>query len=164
MEKPKCMNVHEGKHSISIDCYHPLIRYEFETADSDEDISLNERDYEDSEESVELIENIPINSDKYITSDSTKLVPHNSNVPGRFATLNVLRRSIGQTSFAKHNVDSLVYADKPQTLDHLEDNIRSVIADIRPQTLEKVIENWTSRLDYIRASRGSPMPEIIFKM
>ncbi|GFU71474.1 hypothetical protein TNCV_2378611 [Trichonephila clavipes] len=57
----------------------------------------------------------------------------------------------------------LVYADKPQTLDHLEDNIRRVIADIRPQMLEKVIENWTSRLDYIR-QRGSPMPEIIFKM
>ncbi|GFV17910.1 hypothetical protein TNCV_2770791 [Trichonephila clavipes] len=48
-----------------------------------------------------------------------------------------------------------LYADKPQTLDHLEDNIRRVIADIRPQMLEKVIENWTSRLDYIRASRGS---------
>ncbi|GFS48818.1 hypothetical protein TNCV_4240741 [Trichonephila clavipes] len=61
-------------------------------------------------------------------------------------------------------VKSLVYADKPQTLDHLEDNIRRVIADIRPQMLEKVIENWTSRLDYIRASRGSPMPEIILKM
>ncbi|GFV80833.1 transposable element Tc3 transposase [Trichonephila clavipes] len=61
-------------------------------------------------------------------------------------------------------VKSLVYADKPRTLDHLEDNIRRVIADIRPQMLEKVIENWTSRLDYIRASRGSPMPEIIFKM
>ncbi|GFT01712.1 uncharacterized protein TNCV_4205291 [Trichonephila clavipes] len=61
-------------------------------------------------------------------------------------------------------VKSLVYADKPQTLDHLEDNIRRVIADIRPQMLEKVIENWTSRLDYIRASRGSPVPEIIFKM
>ncbi|GFT54794.1 retrovirus-related Pol polyprotein from transposon TNT 1-94 [Trichonephila clavipes] len=30
--------------------------------------------------------------------------------------------------------------------------------------LERVIENWTSRLDYIRASRGSPMPEIIFKI
>ncbi|GFV13299.1 uncharacterized protein TNCV_3656191 [Trichonephila clavipes] len=59
---------------------------------------------------------------------------------------------------------SLVYADKPQTLDHLEDNIPRVIADIRPKMLEKVIENWTSRLDYIRASRGSPMPEIIFKM
>ncbi|GFV38089.1 transposable element Tc3 transposase [Trichonephila clavipes] len=38
-------------------------------------------------------------------------------------------------------VKSLVYADKPQTLDHLEDNIRRVIADIRPQMLEKVIEN-----------------------
>ncbi|GFT51714.1 uncharacterized protein TNCV_4870351 [Trichonephila clavipes] len=61
-------------------------------------------------------------------------------------------------------VKSLVYADKPQTLDHLQDNIRRVIADIRPQMLEKVIENWTSRLDYIRASRGSPMPEIIFKI
>ncbi|GFW60967.1 putative DD41D transposase [Trichonephila clavipes] len=61
-------------------------------------------------------------------------------------------------------VKSLVYADKPQTLDHLEDNIRRVIADIRPQMLEKVIENWTSRLDYIRASRGSPMPGIIFKI
>ncbi|GFV34131.1 uncharacterized protein TNCV_3630961 [Trichonephila clavipes] len=61
-------------------------------------------------------------------------------------------------------VKSLVYADRPQTLDHLEDNIRRVIADIRPQMLEKVIENWTSRLDYIRASRGSHMPEIIFKI
>ncbi|GFY26877.1 transposable element Tc3 transposase [Trichonephila clavipes] len=61
-------------------------------------------------------------------------------------------------------VKSLVYADKPQTFDHLEGNIRRVIADIRPQMLEKVIENWTSRLDYIQASRGSPMPEIIFKM
>ncbi|GFU21709.1 uncharacterized protein TNCV_3123091 [Trichonephila clavipes] len=58
-------------------------------------------------------------------------------------------------------VKSLVYADKPQTLGHFEDNIRRVIADIRPQRLEKVIENRTSRLDYIR---GNPMPEIIFKM
>ncbi|GFU72745.1 hypothetical protein TNCV_194321 [Trichonephila clavipes] len=39
-------------------------------------------------------------------------------------------------------------------LDRLEDNIRRVIADIRPQMLEKVIENWTSRLDYIRANPG----------
>ncbi|GFW04975.1 putative LOC100569746 [Trichonephila clavipes] len=61
-------------------------------------------------------------------------------------------------------VKSLVYADKPQMLDHLEDNIRRVIADIRPQMLEKVIENWTSRLDYIQTSHGSQMPEIIFKM
>ncbi|GFV29937.1 uncharacterized protein TNCV_657671 [Trichonephila clavipes] len=61
-------------------------------------------------------------------------------------------------------VKSLVYADKPQTLDHLEDNICRVIADIQSQMLKKVIENWTSGLDYIRASRGSHMLEIIFKM
>ncbi|GFX41696.1 hypothetical protein TNCV_3110921 [Trichonephila clavipes] len=59
---------------------------------------------------------------------------------------------------------SLVYADKPQTLEHLEDNIRRVIANIRQQMLEKVFENWTSRLDYTRASRGSLMPGIIFKI
>ncbi|GFW71575.1 putative LOC100569746 [Trichonephila clavipes] len=34
-------------------------------------------------------------------------------------------------------VKSLVYADKPQTLDHLEDNIRRVIADIRQTNVGK---------------------------
>ncbi|GFT27693.1 transposable element Tc3 transposase [Trichonephila clavipes] len=85
----------------------------------------------------------------------------------RFGPVNWLPRSCDLTPldyFLWGYVKSLVYADKPQTLDHLEDNIRRVIADIRPQMLEKVIENWTSRLDYIRASRGSHMPEIIFKM
>ncbi|GFW39610.1 putative transposable element [Trichonephila clavipes] len=85
----------------------------------------------------------------------------------RFGPLNWPPRSCDLTPldyFLWGYVKSLVYADKPQTLDHLEDNIRRVIADMRPQMLEKVIENWTSRLDYIRASRGSPMQEIIFKM
>ncbi|GFV03360.1 transposable element Tcb2 transposase [Trichonephila clavipes] len=45
-------------------------------------------------------------------------------------------------------VKSLVYADKPQTLDHLEDNICRVIADIRPQMLEKSSKmgrpDWTT--------------------
>ncbi|GFW10942.1 putative transposase [Trichonephila clavipes] len=85
----------------------------------------------------------------------------------RFGPVNRTPRSCELTPldyFLWGYVKSLVYADKPQTLNHLEDNIRRVIADIRPQMLEKVIENWTSRLDYIRASCGSPMPEIIFKM
>ncbi|GFW87753.1 putative DD41D transposase [Trichonephila clavipes] len=85
----------------------------------------------------------------------------------RFGPVNWPPRSCDLTPldyFLWGYVKSLVYADKPQTLDHLEDNIRRVIADIRPQMLEKVIENWTSRLDYIRASRGNPKPEIIFKM
>ncbi|GFV35683.1 putative DD41D transposase [Trichonephila clavipes] len=85
----------------------------------------------------------------------------------RFGPVNWPPRSCDLTPldyFLWGYVKSLVYADKPQTLDHLKDNIRRVIADIRPQMLEKVIENWTSRLDYIRASRGNPMPEIIFKI
>ncbi|GFW07778.1 uncharacterized protein TNCV_3919111 [Trichonephila clavipes] len=84
-----------------------------------------------------------------------------------FGPVNWPPRSCGLTPlvyFLWGYVKSLVYVDKPQTLDHLEDNIRRVIADIRPQISEKVIENWTSRLDYIRASRGSPMQDIIFKM
>ncbi|GFW74692.1 transposable element Tc3 transposase [Trichonephila clavipes] len=85
----------------------------------------------------------------------------------RFGPVNWPPRSCDLTPldyFLWGYVKSLVYADKPQTLDHLEDNIRRVISDILPQMLGKVIENWTSRLDYIRASLGSPMPEIIFKM
>ncbi|GFS84803.1 uncharacterized protein TNCV_2956981 [Trichonephila clavipes] len=85
----------------------------------------------------------------------------------RFGSVNWPPRSCDLTPldyFLWGYVKSLVYADKPQTLDHLEDNIRRVIADIRPQMLEKVIEKWTSRLNYIRASRGSSMPEIIFKI
>ena len=58
---------------------------------------------------------------------------------------------------------SLVYADKPETIDALEENIRRVIADVRPQMLQKVVEKWASRLEFIRASRGGHLPEIIFK-
>ncbi|GFX30892.1 uncharacterized protein TNCV_4146001 [Trichonephila clavipes] len=85
----------------------------------------------------------------------------------RFGPVNWPPRSCDLTTldyFLLGYVKSLVYADKPQTPNHLEDNIHHVIADIRRQMLEKVIENWTSRLDYIRASSGSHMPEIIFKM
>ncbi|GFY28564.1 DUF4817 domain-containing protein [Trichonephila clavipes] len=65
----------------------------------------------------------------------------------RFGPVNWPPRSCDLTPldyFLWSYVKSLVYADKPQTLDHLEDNIRRVIVDIRPQMLEKVIENWTT--------------------
>ncbi|GFW20407.1 uncharacterized protein TNCV_4546741 [Trichonephila clavipes] len=66
----------------------------------------------------------------------------------RFGHVNWLPRSCDLPPldyFLWGYVKSLVYAeDKPQTLDHLEDNIRRVIADIRPQMLEKVIEDWTT--------------------
>ncbi|GFX71695.1 uncharacterized protein TNCV_4131411 [Trichonephila clavipes] len=84
----------------------------------------------------------------------------------RFGPVNWPSRSSDLTPldyFLWGYVKSLVYADKPQTLDHLEDNIRRVIADIRPQMLEKSHRKSNVQIDYIRASRGSPMPEIIFK-
>ncbi|GFU59896.1 uncharacterized protein TNCV_4726591 [Trichonephila clavipes] len=81
----------------------------------------------------------------------------------RFGPVNWPPRSCDLTPldyFLWGYVKSWVYADKPKTLDHLEDNIRHVIAT----NVGNVIENGTSRLDYIRASRGSSMSEIIFKM
>ncbi|GFX55326.1 putative DD41D transposase [Trichonephila clavipes] len=117
--------------------------------------------------------NVTVNGDRYRAMITNFFIPELNNhdvhdrLISRFGPVNWPPRSCDLTPldyFLWGYVKSLVYADKPQTLDHLEDNIRRVIADIRPQMLEKVIENWTSRLDYIRASRGSPMPEIIFKM
>ncbi|GFU84823.1 putative transposable element [Trichonephila clavipes] len=57
----------------------------------------------------------------------------------RFGPVNWIPRSCDITPldyFLWGYVKSLVYADKPQTFDHFEDNIRRVIADIRPQMLE----------------------------
>ncbi|GFX81647.1 transposable element Tcb1 transposase [Trichonephila clavipes] len=69
----------------------------------------------------------------------------------RFGPVNWPSRSCDLTSldyFLWGYVKSLVYAIKPQTLDHLEDNIRRVIADIRPQMLEKSSKiarpDWTA--------------------
>ncbi|GFT99579.1 uncharacterized protein TNCV_114621 [Trichonephila clavipes] len=58
----------------------------------------------------------------------------------RFGPVNWPPRSCDLTPldyFLWGYVKSLVYVDYPQTLDHLEDNIRHVIADIRPQCWKK---------------------------
>lgn len=57
----------------------------------------------------------------------------------------------------------LVYADKPQTIEAFEENIRLVIADIRPQMLHSVVEYWAFRLEFILFSRGGHFPEIILR-
>ncbi|GFU70430.1 uncharacterized protein TNCV_3442471 [Trichonephila clavipes] len=69
----------------------------------------------------------------------------------RFGPVNWPPRSCDLTPldyFLWGYVKSLVYADKPQTLNHLEDNIRRVIADIRPQMLENSSKigraDWTT--------------------
>ncbi|GFU63925.1 uncharacterized protein TNCV_3049781 [Trichonephila clavipes] len=58
----------------------------------------------------------------------------------RFGPVNWTPRSCDLTPlhyFLLGYVKSLVYADKPQTLEHLEDNIHRVIANMRPQMLKK---------------------------
>ncbi|GFU68920.1 DUF4817 domain-containing protein [Trichonephila clavipes] len=69
----------------------------------------------------------------------------------RFGPVNWPPRSCDLTPldyFLWGYVKSLVYADKSQTLDHLEDNIRRVIADIRPQMFKKSSKigrpDWTT--------------------
>ncbi|GFX73509.1 transposable element Tc3 transposase [Trichonephila clavipes] len=100
--------------------------------------------------------NLTVNGDRYRAMITNFFVPELNNHDVQ--PVNWPPRSCDLTPldyFLWGYVKSLVYADKPQTLDHLEDNISRVIADIRPQKMENVIENWTSKLDYIRASRGS---------
>lgn len=61
------------------------------------------------------------------------------------------------------HVKALVYADKPQTIEHLEANILREINGIRPEVLERVVQNWVDRMGHVKRSRGGHMHEIIFK-
>ena len=53
------------------------------------------------------------------------------------------------------------YADKPETIDAFKDNIRKAIGE-QLQTIDNVLKNWTDRVGYYMASRGSLLNEIIF--
>ncbi|GFV33676.1 transposable element Tc3 transposase [Trichonephila clavipes] len=74
----------------------------------------------------------------------------------RFGPVNWPPRSCDLTQldyFLWGYIKALVYTDKPQTLDHLEDNISRVIADIRPQMLEKSSKigrpDWTTAVPVV---------------
>ena len=54
------------------------------------------------------------------------------------------------------------YADKPETIDALENNIREAISEIQLHTIDNMFKNWTDRVVYCMASRGSHLNEIIF--
>ena len=54
------------------------------------------------------------------------------------------------------------YADKPETIDALKDNIREAIGEILLHTIDNVLKNWTDHVGYCMASRGSHWNEIIF--
>ncbi|GFV25499.1 uncharacterized protein TNCV_1147691 [Trichonephila clavipes] len=70
--------------------------------DFDEDIILSESNCKESEESAVEIDNIPVNPDIYVARDGKEWIPHNGNVPGRFATTHT---SSGPTSSVKHNAN-----------------------------------------------------------
>ena len=53
------------------------------------------------------------------------------------------------------------YADKPETIDVLMDNIREAIVEIQLHIVDNVLQNWTDRVGYCMASRGSHLNEII---
>ena len=54
------------------------------------------------------------------------------------------------------------YSDKPEAIDALKDNIREAIDEIQLHTINNVLKNWTDRVGYCMASRGSQLNEIIF--
>ena len=41
------------------------------------------------------------------------------------------------------------YADKPETIDALKDNIRKAIGEKQLHTIDNVLKNWTDRVGYL---------------
>ena len=54
------------------------------------------------------------------------------------------------------------YADKPETIDALKDNIREPIGEIELHTIDNALKNWTDCVGYWMASRGCHLNEFIF--
>ena len=54
------------------------------------------------------------------------------------------------------------YADKPETIYVLRDNIREAIGEIQLHTIDNVLKNWTDHVGFCMPSRGSYLNEIIF--
>ena len=47
------------------------------------------------------------------------------------------------------------YADKPDTIEALKDNIPEAIDEIQLRTIDNVLKNWTDRVGCCMTSRGS---------
>ena len=44
------------------------------------------------------------------------------------------------------------YADKPESIDALKDNIRETIGEIQLHTIDNVLKDWTDRVGYNEAA------------
>ena len=60
------------------------------------------------------------------------------------------------------HIKSLVYANKPATLDDLKDNIQHEIANVPVEMCARVVENWVQRIDRCKRARGGYMTDIEF--
>ena len=45
------------------------------------------------------------------------------------------------------------YADKPETIETVKDNIREAIGEIQLHTIDNVLKNWTNPVGYYMTSR-----------
>ena len=54
------------------------------------------------------------------------------------------------------------YADKPEAIEALKDNISEAIGEIQLHTIDNVFKNWTDRVGCCIVSGGSHWNEIIF--
>ena len=60
------------------------------------------------------------------------------------------------------HIKSLVYANKPATLDDLKDNIEREIANVPVEMCVRVVENWAQRIDRCKWARFGHMTDIEF--
>ena len=60
------------------------------------------------------------------------------------------------------HIMSLVYANKPATLDDLKDNIQRKIANVPVEMFARVGENWVQRIGRCKRARGGHMTDIEF--
>ena len=60
------------------------------------------------------------------------------------------------------HIKLLVYANKPETLDDLKDNIQREIANVPVEMCARVVENWVQRIDRCKWARGGHMVDIEF--
>lgn len=59
---------------------------------------------------------------------------------------------------------SLGYANKPQLINDLKDNIPVAIREITPATCRNVIEHFDNRIDVCKRSRGAHLNDILFRV
>ena len=59
-------------------------------------------------------------------------------------------------------VKSMVYANKPATIDDLRTNIKREIAAVSADLCLKIVKNWVQRLDFCKRVRGDHAKDIEF--